>query len=508
MPYVFGTSTNYQTFADMVSRIAIGTSLHSIDAVNTAGTGYAVGNILTCSGGTSVIAATIEVLTVGGGGEILTARIRNAGLYTTAPSDPVAVTGGAGSGADFNLTFGTNGWLRRRANGCPSAAQSATVAAGGTGYTVNDTLTVSGGTFGHAATFRVVTAPGGVVGTVAVIDQGDYTTAPSNPASTTGGTGSGCTLNLTMGTGEVEIILEGEGSGSDEIFVGYRSFFDAGTAARNWCLNGFTGFDPLLSYDLQPGRSPGLDTAASGPDLGGAYVLLLNSTVTWWVSISPRRILGVGKTGTCYSSFHLGFLNPYATGNEWPYPLYIAGTTTERFRVPGTGVISSSGVGDPIRDSSSDVGPGLLRDPSGVWQSCFNGTDGSSRSASTQGLCVVPTGRLSGVTLQTGDDWYATSTIFFQSMAPNSGSPGTQTNRLIRTIQSGGDYVIRIPATIIASSGSTPIGVYGEIDGVYWFDTAGVIVPENRFTDGTQRFTTFQEGVRADNWALWAMRED
>ncbi len=507
MAYVFGTSTNYKTFADMLSRIAIGTSLHSVDVINSGGTGYTVGDILTVSGGTSVIPATLEVLTAPGG-VIGSVRIRNAGLYTTAPSDPVSVTGGTGSSATFDLTFGTNGWTRRRAVGCPSAAQSATVAAGGTGYTVNDTLTVSGGTFGHAATFRVVTAPGGVVGTVALIDPGNYTTTPSNAASTTGGTGTGCTLNVTYGTGEVEIILEGSGSGSDEIFVGYRSFFDAGSAARNWCLNGFTGFDSALSYENQPGRSPGLDTQSSGPDLGGAYVLLLNSTITWWVSVTPRRILGVGKTGTCYSSFHMGFLNPYATGGEWPYPIYIAGTTTERFRVPGTGVISTSGVVDPIRDSTSDVGPGLLRDPSGVWQSCFNGTDGSPRTASTTGLAVVPTGRLNGVTLQTGDDWYSSTTIFFQSFCPNSGSPGTQSNRLLRTTQSGGDYVIRIPATIIASSGNTPIGVYGEIDGAYWFDTAGVITAESRFSDGTQRFTTFQEGVRADNWALWALRED
>lgn len=507
MAYVFGTSTNYQTFADIVSRIAIGTSLHSVDTVVGGGTGYTVGDILTVSGGTSTIAATLEVLTAPAG-VIATVRIRNAGLYTTAPSDPVSVTGGTGSGATFDMTFGTNGWTRRRATGCPSAAQSAVVAAGGTGYTVNDTLTVSGGTFGHAATFRVVTAPAGVVGTVALIDPGDYAATPSNPASTTGGTGTGCTLTVTYGTGEVEIILEGEGSGSDEIFVGYRSFFDSGSAARNWCVNGFTGFDPLLTYELQPGRSPGLDTASSGPDLGGAYVLLLNSTVTWWVSVTPRRIIGVGKTGTCYSSFHMGFLNPYATSGEWPYPIYIAGTSTERFRTPGSGNLSTSGIGDPIRDNTGDVGPGFLRDPSGVWQSCFNGSDGSPRTASTTGLVVIPTGRLNGVTLLNGDDWYSTSTIFFQSLCPNSGSPGTTTNRLLRTTQSGGDYVIRIPMTIVASNGTVPIGVYGEMDGVYWFDSAGVITAESRFTDGTQRFMVFQEGVRADNWALWALRED
>lgn len=508
MAFIFGTSTTYQTFASIVRRCAIGTSLHAIVAVADGGTGYVAGNILTVSGGTSVIAAQIEVLTVGGGGEILTARIRNAGLYTATPANDATVTGGAGSGAEFTLTWDTNGWLDRRSVGCPEALASAAVAAGGTGYTVGDILTIDGGTFSRPATVRVATAPSGVVGTVTVEDWGDYTTAPSNPASTTGGTGSGCTLNLTFGSGEREVILEGEGSGSDEIFVGYRSFFDSGSGARNLCLNGFTGFSAGLLYDNQPGRSPGLNTSSSGVDLGGCYVLLTSTTVTWWISVTPRRIVGVAKTGTCYSSFYLGFINPMATGGEYPYPLFIGGTTSERFRTPGTSIISSSGIVDPVRDSTADVGPCLLRDPSGVWQSVHNSTNGSPRTSTPQGVQIAPTGSLNIITFLSGDDWYNTTTNTWAQYIPTAGDPGTTSNRLLRTTQSGGDYVVRIPATIIWSSGSVPGGIYGELDGCFWFDTAGTIVAENRFTDGTQRFTCFQEGVRADNWSLWALRED
>lgn len=99
-----------------------------------------------------------------------------------------------------------------------SIAASAVVAAGGTGYAVGDRLTVSGGTFVLAAIFRVTSvSTGGVVtgvelamgtgGTASLnvgasrgIDQrhGVYTSTPANPAATTtNGSGAGCTLTVT-----------------------------------------------------------------------------------------------------------------------------------------------------------------------------------------------------------------------------------------------------------------------------------------------------------------------
>lgn len=71
-----------------------------------------------------------------------------------------------------------------------------TVATGGTGYAVGDVLVVAGGTTLAPARATVLTAPGGVVATVQVLDEGLYTVLPSSPAATTGGSGSGCTLNL------------------------------------------------------------------------------------------------------------------------------------------------------------------------------------------------------------------------------------------------------------------------------------------------------------------------
>ena len=36
---------------------------------------------------------------------------------------------------------------------------------------------------------------------------------------------------------------------------------------------------------------------------------------------------GVFRMGTTYTNYCMGFLNPYATPTEFPYPLYIGGSS-------------------------------------------------------------------------------------------------------------------------------------------------------------------------------------
>jgi hypothetical protein len=81
-----------------------------------------------------------------------------------------------------------------------AAALSAAVAAGGSSYVVDDVLTLSGGTFGSAATFTVTEVTGGSVDAVEMTTPGDYTVVPADPVTTTGGSGTGCTLNVLWDT--------------------------------------------------------------------------------------------------------------------------------------------------------------------------------------------------------------------------------------------------------------------------------------------------------------------
>ena len=80
---------------------------------------------------------------------------------------------------------------------------SETIATGGTGYAVNDTVTVLGGVYGNSpATYTVTSVTSGVVTGLTPTYAGAYTSNPSNPVSTsTTGSGTGLTLTLTFGSG-------------------------------------------------------------------------------------------------------------------------------------------------------------------------------------------------------------------------------------------------------------------------------------------------------------------
>jgi len=80
---------------------------------------------------------------------------------------------------------------------------STSIASGGTGYAVNDTVTVLGGIYGTSpATYTVSSISAGVVTGLTVTSAGSYTSVPSNNVSTSSsGAGTGLTLTLTFGTG-------------------------------------------------------------------------------------------------------------------------------------------------------------------------------------------------------------------------------------------------------------------------------------------------------------------
>lgn len=74
------------------------------------------------------------------------------------------------------------------------------ISSGGTGYAVNDVLTIAGGTFGQAARVEVSAVSSGVITSLSLIDGGTYlsTDTPTTPNSPTGGSGSSASITLTF----------------------------------------------------------------------------------------------------------------------------------------------------------------------------------------------------------------------------------------------------------------------------------------------------------------------
>lgn len=91
-------------------------------------------------------------------------------------------------------------YLARRVTaltGGHTGVDTADVVAQGSGYAVNDTLTISGGT-GTAATLKVTAVLSGKIVSAIVTSPGSYTVAPSSPNTPTGGSGSTASFALTM----------------------------------------------------------------------------------------------------------------------------------------------------------------------------------------------------------------------------------------------------------------------------------------------------------------------
>lgn len=93
------------------------------------------------------------------------------------------------------------------------------IAGGGSGYAVDDILTVVGGT-GTAATLRVTSVSGGVIDGIAIETGGRYTVDPTNPVSVTGGSGAGATFNLTLAqiNSDLNPTWRRLGAGRDRVF--------------------------------------------------------------------------------------------------------------------------------------------------------------------------------------------------------------------------------------------------------------------------------------------------
>lgn len=73
----------------------------------------------------------------------------------------------------------------------------------GTGYVLNDILTASVGTYSSVGTFRVTNVVGGLVGEIRPEIAGSYSQPPTGTIALAGGTGTGCTINVTPVGGSI-----------------------------------------------------------------------------------------------------------------------------------------------------------------------------------------------------------------------------------------------------------------------------------------------------------------
>lgn len=187
----------------------------------------------------------------------------------------------------------TAGGVQATATPAVMIANAATIASGGTGYAVNDIVTLSGGTPVVTATFTVTAVSGGVVTAVTSTNFGTYSVLPSNPVSTTGGTGSGLTLNVTWAVGTTFTITNAGSGYVEQPTVSFSGGGGSGAAAYATVGSGTVvkSIGNPLSFYTPSGEAfrisdIGVTSAAYWAAYGGASIPELRASGSGIISVT------------------------------------------------------------------------------------------------------------------------------------------------------------------------------------------------------------------------------
>jgi hypothetical protein len=240
-----------------------------------------------------------------------------------------------------------------------------TIASGGTGYTVGDSISVVGGTNTGAITYTVATVSSGVVTGLTQTSAGNYTVLPTSPVSTTGGTGTGLTLNLltwsvrassgititNAGSGYVEqptvTFSGGGGSGA----AAYASV-GGGTIIR---ALGSTGSQSLDFY-TPAGINTGIPNFRIRDTTGDSY---------WQSSNQAGSAILTSNNSAMFIANSTGFLDFKTGGGNQYNQLRVSNTTSSVNYVQVTGATTATKV-VAISAQGSDTDVSLALIPKGL----------------------------------------------------------------------------------------------------------------------------------------------
>ena len=193
------------------------------------------------------------------------------------------------------------------------------------------------------------------------------------------------TLRYVSAGAVQELILNSAGlSGTEDIYIGFRTYSSVSGDYYNMLVGTFTGYVSANSFDSQPGAK-----------LSG--VPCHNNAVTYFITANAQRIAGCFKVGTpVYTHFYAGKMFPYSRPGEFPSPLVCAGM----FDGPAAKRFSDTDYRFPYHgresgyiNNTSLVRPSYLwlRDQAGNWRRLshfpfYNGPAGSDYSSAYNAL--------------------------------------------------------------------------------------------------------------------------
>ena len=210
-----------------------------------------------------------KVATNGSTGPIASAAVSNRGSYASIPT-----LGASGNGSGAVLVPHMR-------------ALAAAIVGGGSGYAVNDTITLTGGTFSAAAVLTVTAVNAGVITAVNITTVGSYTVLPANPVAqgSTSGSGTGATFNITA-WGLDTISVSSGGSG-----------YDAGTQLTVTGGGGAGGGTGVITLGTTTGN-PAIIPVSFSAELPANYSVNVNpgQDCRWYVAQNSKTNKGFTVT--------------------------------------------------------------------------------------------------------------------------------------------------------------------------------------------------------------------
>ncbi|CAB4128396.1 hypothetical protein UFOVP102_35 [uncultured Caudovirales phage] len=257
----------------------------------------------------------------------------------------------------------TAGGVQAQVTAFLSVGGATTLSSGGTGYTVGDVLTVSGGTFTSAATITVNTVSAGVIATFTVTTGGQYSVFPSNPASVTGGTGSSATFTLN-GVVSSTYTITNAGSG----YVEQPTVtFSSGSATAYATVGGTAfvkgiGATGIATIDFQTPQSitAGVPAMRIRDNVSDSYPMVNNTSASGNIVAqgNANANLGLASAGT-------GSVRLYTNGTSLTQQFLVSHTASAVNYVQVTGATTASKV-VAISAQGSDADVTLSLAPKGA----------------------------------------------------------------------------------------------------------------------------------------------
>lgn len=156
--------------------------------------------------------------------------------------------------------------------------------------------------------------------------------------------------NVNTSGQDREAILRSIGtSGTEDIYIGFRSYQNASSDYYNLSFAYFTGYVSANTFTGQPGY---VEKA----------VCAHNTSIDYWLSYDLNSIRMAFKVGTpVYELAYLGRFLPYASPSQYPYPVVIIGTldgqSPTRFSSSHSWGFSGGASNSSMRDLAGDIIP-------------------------------------------------------------------------------------------------------------------------------------------------------